>query len=52
MRRFEGLDALGTFAAVRNTYSTLLTPQLWVGAIAGAAMIFGAIRLRRWRDDN
>ena len=52
MRRFEGLDALGTFAAVRNTYSTLLTPQLWVGVVAGAAMIFGAIRLRRWRDDN
>ena len=34
------------------TYSVLATPQLWLGALAGAAMIFGAIRLRRWRDDN
>jgi ABC-2 type transport system permease protein len=52
MHRFEGMDALGTFAAVRNTYSTLLTPQLWIGAAAGVAMILGAIRMRRWRDDN
>lgn len=34
------------------SYQTLLTPQLWIGAIAGAAMIFGAIRLRRWRDEG
>ena len=37
---------------LRGTYSVMATPQLWVGALAGAAMIFGAIRLRRWRDDN
>ena len=35
-----------------NTYAVLATPSLWIGAIAGAAMIYGAIRLRRWRDDN
>ena len=26
--------------------------EVWVGALAGAAMIYAAIRLRRWRDDN
>jgi len=26
--------------------------ELWIGALAGAAMIYAAIRLRRWRDDN
>ncbi|MDO5610306.1 MAG: hypothetical protein Q4G62_05955 [Pseudomonadota bacterium] len=27
------------------------TPQLWIGALVGIAMIILAIRLRRWRDD-
>jgi ABC-2 type transport system permease protein len=26
------------------------TPALWLGVLAGAAMVAGAIRLRRWRD--
>jgi ABC-2 type transport system permease protein len=26
--------------------------ELWIGAAVGAAMIYAAIRLRRWRDDN
>jgi ABC-2 type transport system permease protein len=33
-------------------YSALASPSLWVGAIAGAAMIAGAIWFRRWRDDS
>ena len=37
---------------LKSTYSVLTTPQLWIGAAAGIAMIFGAIRMRRWRDDN
>ena len=49
---FEGLDTLGTLVGMKGTYSTLLTPQLWIGVVAGAAMIFGAIRLRRWRDEG
>ena len=24
----------------------------WIGALLGAAMIFGAMRLRRWRDEG
>lgn len=27
------------------------TPSLWIGALAGAAMIYAAIRLRRWRGE-
>jgi ABC-2 type transport system permease protein len=38
--------------SLRPSYSVLATPQLWIGVAAGIAMIFGAIRLRRWRDDN
>ncbi len=33
-------------------FSALRSPYLWVGAVAGVAMIIASIRLRRWRDDN
>ena len=32
--------------------ASLSMPGLWIGAIAGAAKIFVAIRLRRWRDEG
>jgi ABC-2 type transport system permease protein len=28
------------------------TPDLWIGAVLGVAMIYGSIRLRRWRDEG
>lgn len=34
------------------SYSTLAAPSVWVAAVAGCAMIFGAMRLRRWRDEG
>ena len=34
------------------SWSTLARPALWAGVIAGVAMIAGAIRLRRWRDEG
>jgi ABC-2 type transport system permease protein len=34
------------------SWMTLATASAWIGALAGAAMIFGAIRLRRWRDEG
>ncbi|NUS37686.1 MAG: hypothetical protein HOQ02_01485 [Lysobacter sp.] len=37
---------------LRTMWSTLLTAQLWLGAVAGAAMIALATRLRRWRDEG
>jgi ABC-2 type transport system permease protein len=49
---FDGPAAVSQLFSLKTTYSTLLAPQLWIGAAAGAAMIFGAIRLRRWRDEG
>ncbi len=46
------IESVHQLLSLKTTYSVLLTPQLWIGAAAGAAMIYGAIRLRRWRDDN
>ncbi len=37
---------------IQSMYSVFATPQMWIGAAAGIAMIVAAIRLRRWRDDN
>jgi len=34
------------------SWSTLAKPALWTGVVAGVAMILGAIRLRRWRDEG
>jgi ABC-2 type transport system permease protein len=34
------------------SWMTLATAGAWIGALCGAAMIFGAIRLRRWRDEG
>jgi ABC-2 type transport system permease protein len=34
------------------SWMTLATAKAWIGALLGAAMIFGAIRLRRWRDEG
>ncbi|MGY1520013.1 hypothetical protein [Luteimonas sp. A482] len=35
-----------------GVYRNLASIQLWGGVAAGAAMIFAAIRLRRWRDEG
>lgn len=37
---------------LKGMYSVLTTPQLWVGAVAGIAMITASTRLRRWRDEG
>jgi ABC-2 type transport system permease protein len=52
IEQLHGPELLQQLLGLRATYSTLATPQLWIGAVAGIAMILGAIRLRRWRDDN
>ncbi|MDB6163179.1 MAG: hypothetical protein JWL98_611 [Xanthomonadaceae bacterium] len=48
----QGPQAVGQAVTLQSIYSVLLTPQLWIGVLAGAAMIFAAIRLRRWRDEG
>jgi ABC-2 type transport system permease protein len=45
----SGVDMQGLFVA---SWMTLATAKAWIGALLGAAMIFGAIRLRRWRDEG
>jgi len=35
-----------------SVYRNLASANLWIGAAAGAAMVFAAIRLRRWRDEG
>jgi len=34
------------------SYGSLASPAPWIAAAVGAAMIAGAIRLRRWRDEG
>ena len=45
-------DHIQALLSLPTAYAAFLRPEMWVGAIAGAAMIFGAIRLRRWRDEG
>ena len=35
-----------------NSWSSLAMPAAWLGAAAGAAMIYAAIRLRSWREEG
>jgi ABC-2 type transport system permease protein len=39
-------------AAFEASWMTLATAGAWIGALFGAAAIFGAVRLRRWRDEG
>ncbi|WLI90702.1 ABC-2 transporter permease [Massilia sp. R2A-15] len=45
----RGVDAAGVFT---QSWMTLTQPQVWIGVVVGAAMIFAAMRLRRWRDEG
>jgi ABC-2 type transport system permease protein len=44
-------DILAVISA-GNTYSLMATPELWIGAVAGIAMIVAAIYFRRKRDEG
>ncbi|MGZ8304721.1 MAG: hypothetical protein ACXW2U_19610, partial [Telluria sp.] len=43
---------IDTTSVFLQSWMTLAGPSVWVGAIAGAAMIFAAMRLRRWKDEG
>jgi len=43
-------DDMGTVMA--QSWHVVATPDLWIGVAVGAAMIYAAIRLRRWRDEG
>ncbi len=44
----NGLNVLD----LRSTYQLLGSTDLWIGVVAGAALLAGAIWFRRWRDDS
>jgi ABC-2 type transport system permease protein len=44
----HGLD----FINLSNTYQLLTSPNLWIGAVVGLALLAGAVWFRRWRDDS
>ncbi len=48
----NGVQDMLAHLSASNALSSLTMPGLWIGAAAGAAMIFCAIRLRRWRDEG
>jgi ABC-2 type transport system permease protein len=48
----QGQPGLDTWSIFTQSWMTLGGPNVWIGALAGAAMIFAAIRLRRWRDEG
>ena len=57
MQLLAGLDtdapgALDRLLSPLSLYRNLASTNLWIGVAAGAAMIFAAIRLRRWRDEG
>ncbi len=48
----NGPEDLKQMVDFSSSWSALATVDLWVGVALGAAMIYGAIRLRRWRDEG
>ncbi|KFN51208.1 hypothetical protein N790_04845 [Arenimonas malthae CC-JY-1] len=44
-------DIVALFSA-QNAWGAFLTPDLWIGVVAGAVMVFGAIHFRRSRDEG
>jgi len=51
-RQINTPDELAQAIDVRDSLHALATADLWIGAVIGAALIVGAIYMRRWRDDN
>jgi ABC-2 type transport system permease protein len=47
-----GMHAMDMGSLLAESWKLLGAPAIWLGAAAGAAMISGAIRMRRWRDEG
>jgi ABC-2 type transport system permease protein len=45
----NGVDMSGL---VPQSYQSLAGPDAWIGVALGVAMLYGAIRMRRWRDEG
>ncbi|GFZ99426.1 ABC-2 transporter permease [Dyella caseinilytica] len=45
-------QAISDFFSLSNAYSVLAKPDIWIGAVAGVAMLALSVWFRRWRDDS
>ena len=52
MARIENPGDFINAIQIGKSWAVFGMMELWVGVLVGAVMIFAAIRLRRWRDDN
>lgn len=50
--KVDGPQDLYRLFSLKSMYSTFLSPNMWIGAGAGIAMILASVRIRRWRDDS
>lgn len=48
----SGVKHLEMSTLLAQSWQQLTTPNLWIGVAVGAAMIYAAIRLRRWKDEG
>jgi ABC-2 type transport system permease protein len=52
VNRLSHMEHLDMSALLARSWQQLATPNLWIGVVVGAAMIYAAIRLRRWKDEG
>jgi ABC-2 type transport system permease protein len=52
LAEFKGPEDLPAVLHLGTSWQVLTHADVWIGAILGVAMIYGAIRLRRWRDEG
>jgi ABC-2 type transport system permease protein len=52
VNRLSRMEHLDMGALLVRSWQQLATPNLWIGVAVGAAMIYVAIRLRRWKDEG
>jgi ABC-2 type transport system permease protein len=52
VNRLSQMEHLDMGALLARSWQQLTTPNLWIGVAVGAAMIYAAIRLRRWKDEG
>jgi ABC-2 type transport system permease protein len=49
---FDGPKDLTNVIDITSSWQAFVHPDIWIGAVIGIAMIFLAIRLRRYRDEG